>query len=213
MRATPQKGSEERRRAEQHAEKTCTRRPSWRKANVTGDASDDDLGTGVTEKVRESRSERAAIGHTAAGHNKHRRKTDAAEHRNGRDRTRQIHKEEVGWHTADRHMMAKVDGSEPHMAAHTTGTAHPAKSVEMHMCVDEDGGRRQRTRRESDMHVMIPGAAQPYASTSVEPSGAASSSYRSRETTGILAKAKSSLIENGNFCDVGMEKKRERDPG
>ena len=107
VRAAPQKGSEERRRAEQNAETTCTRRPSWRKANVTGDASDDDLGTGATEKVRESRSERAAIGHTAAGHNKHKRKMDAAEHRNGRDRTRPIHKEEVGWHTADRHMMAK----------------------------------------------------------------------------------------------------------
>ena len=145
--------------------------------------------------MRESRSEKAAIGHTAAGHNKHRRKTDAAEHRNGRDRTRPIHKEEVGWHTADRHMMAKVDGSEPHMAAHTTGTAHPAISIEMHICIDEDGGRRQRTRRESDIDVMVPGAAQPRASTSIEPSGAASSSYRSRETIRILAEAKSRFIQ------------------
>ena len=40
-------------------------------------------------------------------------------------------------------------------------TAHPEKSIETHMCVDEDGGQRQRTRRESDMHAMVPDAAQP----------------------------------------------------
>ena len=99
------------------------------------------------------------------------------------------------------------------MAAHTTRTAHPVKGVEMHMCVDEDGGRRQRTKRESDMDATAPGVAQPCASISVEPSGAASSSYRSRETIGILAEAKSRIIQKGNFHDIGIEKKRERDPG
>ena len=215
MRAAPQTGSEERRRAEQQAEKICKRRPSWKKTNVTRNASDGDLGTEATEKVRDSRSERAATGHTAAGHNKHRRKTDEAEHWNGRDCTRRIHEKEVRWHMADRHTMVKADGSEPHMAAHshTTGTAHPAKSVETHMRVDEDGGRRQRTKRDSDTgNVTALGVAQPCASTSVEPSGAASISYRSRETIRILAKAKSSFIQKGNFYDLGMEKKRERDP-
>ena len=82
-----------------------------------------------------------------------------------------------------------------------------------HRLDDEDGGRRQRTRRESDRNVMVPGAAQPRASKSIEPSGAASSSYRSRETTRISAEAKSSSIQKGNLCDFGMEKKRKRVPG
>ena len=199
---------------EHQAEKICTRRPSRKKANVTRDASDDDLGTEATEKVRVSRSERAATGHTAAGHSKHRRKTDEAEHWNGRDRTQRIHEKEVGWHMADRHTMVKADGSEPHMATHTTGTAHPAKRVETHMRVDEDGGRRHRTKRESDTgNVTAPGAAQPCASTSVEPSGAASISYRSKETMRVSAEAKSSFIQKGNFYDLGMVKKRKRDPG
>ena len=165
--------------------------------------------------MRDSRSERAATGHTAAGHNKHRRKTDETEHWNGRDRTRRIHESEVGRHMTDRHMMVKADGSEPHMAAHTAGTAHPAKSDETHMHVDEDGGRRQRTKRENDTgNATASGAAQPCASTNVE-RGAASISYRSRETIRILAEAKSSFtcIQKGNFYDFGIEKKRERDPG
>jgi hypothetical protein len=72
------------------------------------------------------------------------------------------------------------------MAAHTTRTAHPVKGVEMDMCVDEDGGRRQRTKRESDMDATAPGVTQPCASMSVEPSGAASNSHRSREIIRIL---------------------------
>ena len=106
------------------------------------------------------------------------------------------HEEGTERHTRDGHTAVSLCSSEPHMAAHTTGTAHPAKCVETHTCVDEDGGRRQRTRRESDTeNVMAPGAAQPCASTSVEPSGAASNSYRSRETIRILAEAKSSFIQ------------------
>jgi hypothetical protein len=42
---------------------------------------------------------------------------------------------------------------------------------------------------------------------------AASSSYRSRETTRILAEAKSRFIQKWNFHDFGIENKREQDPG
>ena len=176
VRAAPQTGSEEYRRAEQQAKQICTRGPNRRKAHITRDASDDDLGTEATEKVRDSRSERAATGHTAAGHNKRRRNTDEAGHWNGRDRTRRIYEEEVGWHMADRHTMVKAvaDGSEPHVAAHTTAMAHMAKRGEKHKQTNEDedeGGRRQRTRRGSDREMATaPDAAQPCACTGVEPS-------------------------------------------
>ena len=112
-------------------------------------------------------------------------------------------------------MAASLCGSEPHMAAHTIGTAHPAKRAdEEHMRDDEDGGRRQRARRASDTKNMTePDTAQPSARTSVEPSGTASISYRSRETIKISAEAKSRIIQKGNFHDIGIEKKRERDPG
>ena len=118
---------------------------------------------------------------------------------------------------ADRHTMVKADGSEPHVAAHTTAMAHLAKRGEKHKHTNEDedeGGRRQRTRRGSDRETATaPDAAQPCACTGVEPSGAASNSYRSRETIKISAEAKSRFIQKGNFYDFGMEKKRERDPG
>ena len=86
------------------------------------------------------------------------------------------------------------------------------KGVETTYVCDEDGGRRQRTRRESDM-TRRHQALLNQRPASVEPSGAASSSYRSRETIGILAEAKSRIIQKGNFHDIGIEKKRERDPG
>jgi hypothetical protein len=116
---------------------------------------------------------------------------------------------------ADRHMMVKADGSEPHMAAHTTGTAHPAKSIEMHMCVDKDGGRRQRTKPESDMHAMVLDAAQPMYQHKRRAKRCSKQllSQQGNNRRGILAEAKSSFIQKGNFCDFGIEKKRERDPG
>ena len=46
-----------------------------------------------------------------------------------------------------------------------------------------------------------------------EPSGAASHSYCSKDTSKISAEAKSSFIRKRNFDDFGMEKKRVRDPG
>ena len=101
------------------------------------------------------------------------------------------------------------------MAAHTIGTAYPAKRADKeHIRDDEDGGRRQRARRASDTKNMTePDTAQPSACTSVEPSGTASISYRSRETIKISAEAKSRIIQKGNFHDIGIEKKRKRDPG
>ncbi len=99
------------------------------------------------------------------------------------------------------------------MAAHTAETAQPMKGVEMYMRVDEDGERRQRIRREDDTDATALSAAQPRASMGIEPGDAASSSHRSRETIGILAEAKSRFIQKGNFHDIGIEKKRERDPG
>ena len=112
-------------------------------------------------------------------------------------------------------MAASQCDSEPHMAAHTIGTAHPAKRAdEEHTRDDEDGGRRQRARRESDMKNRAePDTAQPSARTSAEPSSTASISYRSRETIKISAEAKLRIIQKGNFHDIGIEKKRERDPG
>ena len=94
------------------------------------------------------------------------------------------------------------------MAAHTIGTAHPAKRAdEEHMRDDEDGGRRQRARRESDTKNMTEqGTLQPSARTSVEPSGTASISYRSRETIKISAEAKLRITPKGNFHDIGIEK-------
>ena len=120
----------------------------------------------------------------------------------------------MGRCTSDEHMAVSLYSSEPHIAAHTTRTAHLAKRAEEHMCVDEDGGRRQRTRRESDANnLTAPDTAQPCASTSVEPSGTASNSYRSRETIKISAETKSQFIQKGNLHDIGMEKKEERDSG
>jgi hypothetical protein len=108
---------------------------------------------------------------------------------------------------ADKYTMVKADGSEPHVAAHTAGTAYPAKSAEMRMHADEDSGRRQRTKRENDTgNVTTLGAAQPCASTNVE-RGAASVSYRSRETIRILAEAKSSSIQQGNFMTSRWKRK------
>ena len=176
---------------------------------------DDDLGTEATEKVRESRTEKAAIGHTAAGYNKHRRNTDEAEHRNGWDRTRRKHEEEMGWHMADGHTMVKANGSEPHEAAHTTAMAHPAKRDEKHKHTNEDDGQRKMMKRDDDVeYTMVGVTAQPGDDTRGEQSGAASHySYRSRDTSKISADAKSSFIQKRNFYDFGIEKKRERDPG
>ena len=63
------------------------------------------------------------------------------------------------------------------------------------------------------MDATAPGVTQPCASMSVEPSGAASNSHRSREIIGILAEAKSQKTPKRDFYDFGIEKKRERDTG
>jgi len=110
------------------------------------------------------------------------------------------------------------------MAAHTIRTAHPAKRAEEeHMRDDEDGGRQQRARRESDTkNTTEPDTVQPSARTSIEPSGTASISYRSRETIKISAEAKlrfktgEESMEQSELIRAGEEsmcKKRERDPG
>ena len=158
MGAAPQIEGEGPRHAEQQAEQVHKRRRDRREAYVAGDASRDDLGTVAMEKVRDSRSERATIGHTAAGHNKRKRNMDEAEHWKGRDRTRRIHEEEMGWHMADGHTMVKADGSvhsEPHVAAHTTVMAHPAKRGEKHKHTNEDDGQRKKTRRDDDVENKI----------------------------------------------------------
>ena len=123
------------------------------------------------------------------------------------------HEEGMGQHTCDAQAAASLCSSELHMAAHTTRTAHPVKGVEMDIRIDEDDGRRKRTKRGSDIDAMTPSVARPSTSMSVEPSGAASGSHRSREIIGILAEAKSRIIQKEDFNDFGNEKKRERDPG
>ena len=212
IRAAPQHEEARHRTAEQQA--------AWKNRRTLGrqegEATEDDLKTGNTGKTKyakESHNSRAAAGYTAAGNNQSTWYNAKEEYRNARRSAWRTYEEGTERHRHDGHMAASMCSSEPHMAAHTTRTAHPVKGVEMHMCVDEDGGRRQRTKRKSDMEVTAPGVAQPCASTSVAPSGAASSSYRSRETTRILAEAKSQIIQKGNFHDIGIEKKRERDPG
>ena len=182
MRAAPQTGSGEHRRDGHQAELTPIHKPNRERSHATSDATDDDLGMEATEKVRDSRSERAATGHTATDHNKRRRNTDEIEQWNGQDRTRRRHEKEATRHMADRYTMVRVDGSEPHVAAHTTGTAYLAGSAKKRKQADEDSGQRQRAKRDDDMGDMTAtSAAQPCASTNVE-GGAASISYRSRET-------------------------------
>ena len=213
VRAAPQTGSEEHGRDGHQAELTPIYKPNREQPHATSDASDDDLGMEATEKVRDSRSERAATGHTATDHNKRRRNTDEIEQWNGQDRTRRRHEKEATRHMADRYTMVRVDGSEPHVAAHTTGTAYLAGSAKKRKQADEDSGQRQRAKRDDDMGDMTAtSAAQPCASTNVE-RGAASVSYSSRETIKLSAEAKSRIIQKGNFHDIGIEKKRERDPG
>ena len=177
----------------------------------------DDLKTGNTGKTKyekESRNTRAAAGYTAAGNNQSTWHNTKEEYRNARRNAWRTYEEGTERYRHDGHMAASMCSSEPHMAAHTTGTAHPVKGVKTNMHVDEDGGRRQRTKRESGTgNATATCVARPCAGTSVEPRGAASSSYRSRETTRILAEAKSSFIQKVNFRDFGIEKKRERDPG
>ena len=209
--AAPQHGEARPRTVEQQA----ARRRERTSERDEGEAVGDDLRTGRKKWTKDSRSERAAAGYTAAGHNQSTRDRTKEEQRNARRDERRTHEERTGRYTSDEHMAASLCGSEPHMAAHTTGTAHPAKRAdEEHMRDDEDGGRRQRARRESDTKNMTePDTAQPSARTSVEPSGTASISYRSRETIKISAEAKSRIIQKGNFHDIGIEKKRERDPG
>ena len=114
VRAAPQTGSEEHRRDGHQAGLTPIYKPNREGPHATSDASDDDLGMEATEKVRDSRSERAATGHTATDHNKRRRNTDEIEQWNGQDRTRRRHEKEATRHMADRHTMVRVDGSEPH---------------------------------------------------------------------------------------------------
>ena len=145
-------------------------------------------------------NERAAAGHTAAGNNQSTRHSAKEEYRNARRNAWKTHEEGTEQHTRDGHMAASLCSSEPHMAAHITGTAHPAKSVEMHMCVDEDGGRSTTKNQARKRHGKCDGTRRCSTmrhSTSVEPRGAASNSYRSRETIRILAEAKSSFIQKG----------------
>jgi hypothetical protein len=97
--------------------------------------------------TKDSRSERAAAGYTAAGHNQSTRDRTTEEQRNARRDKRRIHEERTGRYTSDEHMAASLCGSEPHMAAHIIGTAYPTKHAdEEHIRDDEDGGRRQRAR-------------------------------------------------------------------
>ena len=213
--AAPLTGSEEPACAEQTMKQARTQRRNnqWSPYDE-GEAGKDDLGTEAAERMRDSHREEAAKGHAAAGNKRRDRNMDEAEQRDELDRTLRTHEENTGGQMVEWRTAMKVDDSEPHMAAHTTRTAHPAKRAEKHTRDDEDGGRRQRTRRESDTkNVTAPGAAQPCASISVEPSGAASNPYRNRETIKISTEAKSQFIQKGNFYDFGMEKKRERDPG
>jgi hypothetical protein len=148
------------------------------------------------------------------------------EQRNAKGDKRRTHEERTGQYTPDEHMAASLCGSESHMAAHTTVIAYPAKRAnEEHICDDEDGGQRQRAKRASDMEDMTEtDTAQPSTRTSAEPrDGTASISYRSRETIKISVEArlriiqkeeaKSRIIQKGNFRDIGIGKKRERDPG
>jgi hypothetical protein len=207
--AAPQYGEVRPGTTEQQGARKCQRTPRQHE----GEAMDDDPKTGKTLMAKASSNERAAAGHTAAGNNQSTRHSTKEEYRNARRNAWKTHEEGTERHTCDGHTAANLCSSELHMAAHTTGTAHPEKSIETHMRVDGDGGRRQRTRRESDTYATAPGVAQPCASISVEPSGAASSSYRSRETIEILAEAKSRITQKGDFHDFGIEKKRERDPG
>ena len=76
--------------------------------------------------------------------------------------------------------------------------------------VDDDKEPSEKTTRETRRHQVLPNHAPAQMSNVVQQ---ASPTYRSRETIRILAEAKSSFIQKGNFHDFEMEKKRERDPG
>jgi hypothetical protein len=90
--------------------------------------------------------------------------------------------------------MVKADGSEPHVAAHTTAMAHPAKRGEKHKHTNEDDGQRKKMKRDDDAeNTMVRKTAQPGDETRGEPRGAASHSYRSRDMSKISAEAKSSF--------------------
>ena len=191
-----------------------------------GDAARDDLRTGRKKWTKDGRSEKAAAGDTAAGHNQSTRDGTMKGQRNAkRDRWR-THEERTGQYTSDEHMAASLCGSESHIAAQTTVIAHPVKRAnEQHICDDEDGGKRQRAKRASDMEGMTEtDNAQLSTRTNAEPrDGTASISYRSRETIKISVEArlriiqkeeaKSRIIQKGVFRDIGIGKKRERDPG
>ena len=109
----------------------------------------DDLRAENLKWARDSRNERAATGHTATEYNQSKQTMAEGEHRNGvRSGTWRTHEGGTERHTHDEHTIAKLGGNEPHMAAHTTMTAHLAKHAEKHKRADEDGGRRQRTSAE-----------------------------------------------------------------
>ena len=110
--------------------------------------------------VGDSRREKAAKGHTAAGHNRRRRSTDEEEQRDGQDRKRRIHEENMGQYMANRQTAVTVDDSEPHMAAHTTMTAHLAKRAEKHERVlmrtaDDDKGPGEKETRKPRRHQTL----------------------------------------------------------
>ena len=144
--AAPQHGEARSRTNEQQAERKSRRTLKQHE----GEATDDDLKTGKTMMAKESHSSIAAAGHTAAGNNQSTWYNAKEEYRNARRRAWRTYEEGTERHRHAGHTAASMCSSEPHMAAHTTGTAYPVKGVEMHMYVDEDGGRRQRTKRESD---------------------------------------------------------------
>ena len=207
--AAPQHGEARSRTNEQQAERKSRRTLK----RHDGEATDDDLKTGKIMMAKESHSSIAAAGYTAAGNNQSKWYNAKEEYRKARRSAWRTHEEGTERYRRDGHTAANTCSSEPHMAAHTTRAAHPMKGVETYMCVDEDGERRQRTKRENNIDATAPGVAQPRASIGIEPSDAASGSHSSRETIGILAEAKSRFIQKGNFHDIGIEKKRERDPG
>ena len=207
--AAPQHGEARSRTNEQQAERKSRRTLKQH----DGEATDDDLKTAKITMAKESHSSIAAAGYTAAGNNQSKWYNAKEEYRKARRSAWRTHEEGTERYRRDGHTAANTRSSEPHMAAHTTRAAHPMKGVETYMCVDEDGERRRRTKRENNIDATAPGAAQPRTSLSIEPSDAASGSHSSRETIGILAEAKSRFIQKGNFHDIGIEKKRERDPG
>ena len=160
----------------------------------------------------DSRRGKAAKGQAAARHNKRKRDMDEAEQRNGQDRTRQTHEEDVGRHTVDGDTAADEDGSEPQAAAHTTARAHLAKSRGTNERTDGDDGQRRKARRENDAgNATTHETAQPDDGTRTEPSDAARLpliSYHSCKLSNNMSD-RASVTERAEECMTeGAEKEQ-----